>query len=619
MTRSPTPPCDRATTAASSPTSSTSHETHPTITLTVYDLATGTPVLGPLNTPFYGADVAINADGSLVALAGGPAGDLAVYRVADGQLIGTLAGLGPLPDESPSASPVNTAAVDFGPDGRIYLGSARGPIRVVDPATLAVVSTFDAPLLSSNNQLIATDTVLLAAGDEAIAGVDLTTSAPRWSSVPRARGPTPAALIALSEPHRPVLLPTHVRHGADRTSTASAASTNMTWPPANRPGVVLDPQLGTVGDVAVSADGRELVTFSHNSPGHLPLAARRHRARHHPTRPGRGDRRSLRPDRQPDARQPDRRDARHCSSEYRTGGDDVYILDPAPSGSSTRSTASAKRRGRDRPVCWLRIFDDRTGGFYDLDADARVEGPTSSCSTDSSPSTPSVRRHGRYLRRLRRWAHVRTLDTAPTAGSDRRSRLAGAIGSISATADGSRVIVTHLDRTAIWRMTLHDGTTGEPDRRQYSTSTPPRSGPDGTLVAANTVGDITEYDLDTLSRSAASPALAGSSPGCSSATTASSSSPCRMIGPCPSTTSPPASASATRSRSSCSTRKPPHSAPTARPSPSATATASPSGTSTPNTSQAAACRLAGRNLTPTEWDTHLAALGDYRPTCPQYG
>ena len=33
---------------------------------------------------------------------------------------------------------------------------------------------------------------------------------------------------------------------------------------------------------------------------------------------------------------------------------------------------------------------------------------------------------------------------------------------------------------------------------------------------------------------------------------------------------------------------------------------------------AAACRLAGRNLTPTEWDTHLAELGDYRPTCPQY-
>jgi hypothetical protein len=32
---------------------------------------------------------------------------------------------------------------------------------------------------------------------------------------------------------------------------------------------------------------------------------------------------------------------------------------------------------------------------------------------------------------------------------------------------------------------------------------------------------------------------------------------------------------------------------------------------------AAACRLAGRNLTATEWDTHLAELGAHRPTCPE--
>jgi hypothetical protein len=32
---------------------------------------------------------------------------------------------------------------------------------------------------------------------------------------------------------------------------------------------------------------------------------------------------------------------------------------------------------------------------------------------------------------------------------------------------------------------------------------------------------------------------------------------------------------------------------------------------------AAACRLAGRNLTRAEWDTYLAALGQYRRTCPR--
>jgi hypothetical protein len=32
----------------------------------------------------------------------------------------------------------------------------------------------------------------------------------------------------------------------------------------------------------------------------------------------------------------------------------------------------------------------------------------------------------------------------------------------------------------------------------------------------------------------------------------------------------------------------------------------------------AACRLAGRNLTETEWDTDLEDLGDYRATCPAF-
>jgi hypothetical protein len=29
----------------------------------------------------------------------------------------------------------------------------------------------------------------------------------------------------------------------------------------------------------------------------------------------------------------------------------------------------------------------------------------------------------------------------------------------------------------------------------------------------------------------------------------------------------------------------------------------------------AACRMAGRNLTETEWETYLGSLGEYRKTC----
>jgi hypothetical protein len=38
---------------------------------------------------------------------------------------------------------------------------------------------------------------------------------------------------------------------------------------------------------------------------------------------------------------------------------------------------------------------------------------------------------------------------------------------------------------------------------------------------------------------------------------------------------------------------------------------------TPDHLADAACQLAGRNLTRTEWDTYLAGLGEYRATCPE--
>ena len=46
--------------------------------------------------------------------------------------------------------------------------------------------------------------------------------------------------------------------------------------------------------------------------------------------------------------------------------------------------------------------------------------------------------------------------------------------------------------------------------------------------------------------------------------------------------------------------------------------ASSSGTSTPAHWEDAACRLAGRNLTPAEWAPYLGDLAPYRATCPSY-
>ena len=38
----------------------------------------------------------------------------------------------------------------------------------------------------------------------------------------------------------------------------------------------------------------------------------------------------------------------------------------------------------------------------------------------------------------------------------------------------------------------------------------------------------------------------------------------------------------------------------------------------PDALAAAACELAGRNLTPAEWSTYLGDDQEYEPTCPDY-
>ena len=206
--------------------------------------------------------MAINADGSLVAVAGGANGDLAVYRLADDELVGVVPGL-PRPDDVNLTR--DTAAVDFGSDGRIYLGSMAGTIRVIDPSTLQVLTTYEGPLLSSHNQVIVTDTgLLVAAGNEAAVAIDTTTGAIRWTfGTRRATNACSAIAVATTSDRlycQSVVGSVQGRGGRVGQLEERDLATGL------RTGVVLDPQQGTVGDLAITTDERELVTFSRNAP-----------------------------------------------------------------------------------------------------------------------------------------------------------------------------------------------------------------------------------------------------------------------------------------------------------------------------------------------------------------
>ena len=341
----------------------------PANTLSVYEVATGRRVLGPLTPPFYAGDVAINADGSLLAVAGGANGDLAVYRVADDELVGVVPGL-PRPDDVNLTR--DTAAVDFGSDGRIYLGSMAGAIRVIDPATLQVLTTYEGPLLSSHNQVIVTDSgLLVAAGNEAAVAIDTTTGAIHWTFA-RERATNACSAIAVATTTNRLYCQSVV--GSVQGSGGRVGQLDeRDLATGLRTGVVLDPQQGTVGDLAITTDERELVTFSRNAPviarwrldGTGPVTSRvgegwigsqydatgTHAARLPPLR-----RRTVRTE--------------HSASTA------TYVWDPVANQMIDPLDDVVQAAWAGPPGRLAAIFADGTGGFYDLTTHSRVDGAT---------------------------------------------------------------------------------------------------------------------------------------------------------------------------------------------------------------------------------------------------
>jgi DNA-binding SARP family transcriptional activator len=217
--------------------------------LSVYDLATRSLLLGPVPTPFSGSDVALDAAGELVAMAGGRTGDLAVWDVGTGRELGRLPGLPP-----PGTLDIidDTASVVFDRRGHVYVGSLAGPVRDVDARTMRVERTFDAPPLTTHARLALTpEGQLVGTGYEGLASFDTTTGARRWSvdlSADADDDPCPGFAVA-------------ERIGRFYCGTSNGEVEERDLSSGLVTGRRLDPQLGGVGDLAVSG-GDELVVFA---------------------------------------------------------------------------------------------------------------------------------------------------------------------------------------------------------------------------------------------------------------------------------------------------------------------------------------------------------------------
>ena len=172
-----------------------------TLTWRAYDVASGEPLVAPVTVPFarrtsdppaplrfqgFG-DASVNADGSMLAIGGGSEGRVLVFDTADGSTIGTA--LFPPPDGWPI--PAHTASVQFDDADTLYVGVPSGEVKSMDPRAVAdgqlsVLSTFVGPAWSTEYGLRFGGSddgrYLVTFGSGAVSRIDLQTGTTTWTN-----------------------------------------------------------------------------------------------------------------------------------------------------------------------------------------------------------------------------------------------------------------------------------------------------------------------------------------------------------------------------------------------------------------------------------------------------
>ena len=556
-----------------------------------HDIRSGRRLGRPFDVPV--GDVALSADGALLAVSSRSDGAVEVRRTADGSVLAALEGDGPPVTSSPFPTPA--VAVAFDDRGTVHAFSAAGRLRSVDPARPDAVRLVELTSPGAGLHLEPAGELLVAGGPDGLAAVDRDSGTQRWA-VDLREGVHPDPCPWLTVAPLPGRLYCGNHYGViEERELATGART----------GVELDPQRGSVGELAVSGDGWELVAFGAES-----AVVSRWRL----DGSGLVTRLVARGQVAADGYDPTGRTMLVARRESGAIGDELTrfsVWDPEEDRALATLddvlgvgwAGTGTLIGLDRSTQTLRFWDssgrERAGVAVPLEA------------FHLWPSAAGRRLYAGFED-----GQVWTIDVPTRARVEPTIRVSGPPLSVSSTEGGSRVVVTAAGPEGP-ETTVHDGRTGEivagPAAQLSLTSV----SADGDLAGASS-GQVGRYDLDHLGPVATLPGARGEV----NLLQWSDDGQVLLAASNDQTVSVYDVASGLRLGDPLPAASPLIYPGSLRPDGKAVAVTGRLGvylwTLDPEELVDAACRQAGRNLTEVEWATHLSWTGARRATCPEH-
>lgn len=226
--------------------------TSPQSDLVVFDLERGERILGPTRIQAGTGALAVDSDGSTIAIADARDGSVTLVSTADGGMRG-LEGEAPVPLDRDTTA----AALDFSGDDHLLVGRLDDRLDVVETESATISASIDVPPSSAHVAMaVAESGVVVASGDRRVVALAPGSMQVLWSTDISAMHPGACTWLALSDAMQRV----YCGSPSGRISVFDLTDGAML------PDEALGPMNGAVGTIDATADGAGLVTISTSHP-----------------------------------------------------------------------------------------------------------------------------------------------------------------------------------------------------------------------------------------------------------------------------------------------------------------------------------------------------------------